>query len=247
MSTENIKQPGIYYSIIDGTFRRRVQEGTEGAVKREYETPKGEKGVKHEIIVKDIIGFVRDINIFEGDYGRNLQITLDPNEQGVSPKLQISVENNYGEDMLKKLPNVDFKKEVSFTPFAFTDEKTGRDIRGVTIMQDNEKIKGFFYDPDKGEPINGMPGIPDKARTEFSKDDWKMHFLNVRKFLIDYFEKNVHPRFVRELENQVLPQRQPAQPTQSTGTQPPAGAQEVAAPTQADNNQVEEDFSNIPF
>lgn len=196
MSTETVKSEGLYYSIIDGTFRRRVPEGTQGAVRREYETKDGAKAEKYEIKVEALAGHIEDIGIYDGDYGRQLKIKLDKNADGVHPEIQLNVETTYGEDVLKKLPHVDFHKEVKFRPFAFTDDN-GREVRGVEVSQGETKYKNFFWDYEKKEAVNGLP-VPQGDTDSYSKDDWKIHFLSVRKFLIAYFTDTVRPRFEKE-------------------------------------------------
>lgn len=201
MSTENIKSEGLYYNVIDGTFRRRVNEDTPGATKREYETKDGGKGVKYEMVIDSLEGYVHGIGIYDGEFGRQLQIKLDPNEKGINPVIQFSVENAYGEDVLKKLPNVDFKKPLKLRPFAFTVQENGREVRGVELKQDDEKLFNFFFDPEKKEAINGYP-VPDGDTDSYTKDDWKMYFLGARKFLITYFTENIRPRFEKEVGEQ---------------------------------------------
>lgn len=186
MSTETQKQEGLFYSIIDGTFRRRVPEGTQGATRREYETKDGTKGVKYEMVIDSLEGYVHGMTLNEGDFGRTLNIKLDPNEKGINPNLQFNVETAYGEDVLKKLPNVDFTKPVRFRPFAFTDQNTGREIRGVELKQGEEKLSNFFWDSENKKALNGLPEINVDPVT-MTKDDWKIHFMTVRKFLIGYF------------------------------------------------------------
>lgn len=201
MSTETLKQEGLFYSVIDGTFRRRVADDTPGAVKRDYETSDGTKATKYEMVVDSLEGYVKDIGIFDGDFGRNLQIKLDPNAKGISPQIQFSIETTYGEDVLKKLPRVDFKKPVKFRPFAFTDQTSGREIRGVEVSQDGEKFKNFFWDAEAKAPINGLPAIEGDT-SGYTKDDWKIHFLNVRKFLVGFFNDTIRPRFEQEVQQQ---------------------------------------------
>lgn len=191
MSTEVQKTEGLYYTIIDGTFRRRVAEGTPGATRREYEASDGTKGVKHEMVIDNLEGIIEDMVITEGDYGRQLSITLDANADGVNPKLQFGVETTYGEDVLKKLPGVDFSKPVKFRPYAFTEQTTGREVRGVEMKQGDTKLTNFFWDSEAKEAKNGAPVFDgDKD----SKDDWKVHFLQVRKFLVAYFHEHVQPK-----------------------------------------------------
>ena len=207
MSQEIIKNAGIYYSIIDGSFRRKVQEGTAGSVAREYETKDGGKGVKHEIIVDKLTGYIQEMGIHDSDFGRNLQIKLDPNDQGVNPVIQISVENNYGEDFMRKSPSIDYSKEVTLAPFAFKSEQTGKDIRGVSVYQGEVKLENFFFHKETKQSMHGMPGIPEGAKDNYSKDDWKMHFLGVRKFLIEYFTGHVIPKLEQEKTAQVVNQQ----------------------------------------
>lgn len=193
MSQENVATQGLYYSVIDGTFRRRVPDGTPGAVRREYETKDGTKGVKHEMVIDSLEGRIVDMGIHEGDFGRQLSIKLDPNADGVNPNLQFSAETTYGEDVLKKLPHVDFSKDVKFRPFAFTDQDNGKEVRGIEISQDGEKYKNFFWDYENKKPVNGHPELEGDTDS-FTKDDWKIHFMKVRKFLIGYFTDNLAPK-----------------------------------------------------
>ena len=194
MSKETIKQEGLYYGIIDGTFRRKVSEGTPGAVRRIYENRNGEKGVKYEMVIDSLEGKIEDMRIIEGDYGRVLNIKLDPNANQVNPNLQFSIETSYGEDLLKKIPAIDFSKPVKFRPYAFTNQTNGREVRGVELKQDEtSKITNFFLDEDKN-PLHGLPPFPENT-DNLTKDDWQIHFKTVRKFLITYFTDTVLPKF----------------------------------------------------
>jgi len=68
-------------------------------------------------------------------------------------------------------------------------------VKGVTIFQDDIKLTSFFTEigPDgKSQNINGLPK-PEEGKT-YDTDDWKVYFISVRKFLIDYVNTNVVPR-----------------------------------------------------
>lgn len=194
MSTEQIKTEGLFYTVIDGTFRRRVPEGTPGSIKREYETKDGAKAIKHEMLVDGVEGVIEDITLRDGDFGRTINIRLDANEKGINPNLQFSVENTYGEDVLKKLPRVDFSQPVKFRPYAFTDNN-GKEVRGVELRQNDEKLFNYFWDDTNKKSLHGMPELDGDPDT-FTKDDWKIFFMQRRKFLVEYFEKNIAPKFV---------------------------------------------------
>ena len=182
----------MYYTVIDGTLRTKVDEGFPNAVRREYETKDGAKAVKFERVVDALKGYIEGIQFNDGDYGKTINITLDENDEGKKPIVQFSVEGTYGEDVLKKLPGVDLSKEVRFRPFSFTGDD-GRDVRGVEITQGETKIKNFFYDPEKKLALNGYP-TPEGDVSEYSKEDWKIFYLQARKFLVAYTQNEIIPK-----------------------------------------------------
>lgn len=183
MGLKNTKSNDKFVSILaDGTLRLVVPEGTEGAVKREYESSDGKTGVKYELVYTELAGMITHIGFYEGDYGKLIQVTVT-DEEGESYVLSVSTAQNYGEDLMKKLPNVDLKKPVKFVPYSFEDDNK-KVRKGITIYQDEEKIQNFYYDADKKKNINGYPDPKFKKKTP-TKDDWKLYFLSARMFLID--------------------------------------------------------------
>lgn len=199
MSGAEKQSNALYYTVIDGSFRTKVEEGTPEAVAREYETKDGGKAVKYELKFAALFGKIQSIEFREGDYGKTLNLTLDPDDNGKSPIVQFNVESNYGESVMKILPNVDLSKEVRIRPYSFTDEKTGKEVRGVEIThRDAEdkftvKLKNYFYDSEKKVALNGYP-TPEGDVAEYTKEDWKIFYLRARKFLIQYISENVIPR-----------------------------------------------------
>lgn len=197
MSREQIIKKGLYFSIIDGSFRTKVPQEHPEAVRRDWKSADGKKsGTKYEREVNALFGFIKDIQFNDGEYGMNININLDENEEGQSPIVSMGIATREGEDFLKKLPNIDLSKELRLRPFNFTGESND-DVRGIEIMQqDSEgnftvKIKNFFRDTEKRENINGYP-TPD-AETS-SSDDWKLFFLQARKFLVKYAKENIVPK-----------------------------------------------------
>lgn len=182
-----------FVSILsDGSLRLPVVEGTEGAIKREYEMSDKTMGVKHELVFKSLSGVITDIAFFEGDFGKLIQVTFFDKEAEVEAQefvLSIGTATNFGEDLLKKLPSVDLTKEVTLTPYSFEDDR-GKTRRGVTLLQDGEKITNFFYDIEKKKNINKYPDPEGDTKT-YDSDDWKMYFTKARKFLVKYAEDNL--------------------------------------------------------
>lgn len=184
------KDRGTIYTVLaDGAFHTQVPEGTQGAVRREYETSDGKKGVKHELVAQSIGGRINSINIYEGDYGKQLQVAIG-DEGKTELTIYLSASSPFGEDFMKKLPNIDTDKDVKLTPYAFEDDK-GKKRRGLSIQQGDVKIEGFYHE-EKDEKIvakNGYPEVPAEAE-KWDSDDWKLYFATARKFLLSKVQEH---------------------------------------------------------
>jgi len=178
-----------YLSILsDGHIHMTVDESHPDAKKREYETSTGEKGVKYEVLYQELDGTILGLEFQDGNFGKMLQVSIrdDENEDFI---LSIGTESNYGEDLMKKLPNVKLLEKIVFSPYAFTDDK-GKTRKGITLYQDGNKIPNFFWDAEKKKSLHGYPKVEGDTK-KFQKDDWKIFYMQARKFLINYTEENV--------------------------------------------------------
>lgn len=182
-----------YITILsDGRFHETVPEGTEGAIKREYETSDGKKGTKFEVVYEKLEAKITYVDFQDGNYGEQIKITFAEGDNDLT--LSQGVATNFGEDLLKKLPGVDFSKKVSVNPYAFADEKTGKMKKGVTLYQDGKKISNFFYNEVDKKAQNGFP-VPEGDTKKYKSDDWKLFYLQARKFLVGYAKTNIVPKF----------------------------------------------------
>lgn len=188
-----------YFSIIGGTLRTQVAPTHEEAVARDWESSDGKKGTKYEREVKALFGTITEIELHDGDFGKNLNITLDADEDGISPVISVGTATQYGEDLLKKLPSVSLEKEVRIRPFDFLSKEDQKNVRGVEVMQQDEegkftvKVSNFYYDADKKENKNGYPAV-DFDKEGADSDDWKMYFTKARKFMVKNLEETVIPK-----------------------------------------------------
>lgn len=164
--------------LADGKFHQTVPEGTPGEVKREYEDKEGVKHTKNELIFDSVDGKVTKISFEDGEYGKNLQIEFD-NEGVVS----VGTASNFGEDLMKKIPNINLAIPVTLVPYAIAE---GKGKKGVTVYQNSIKIQSYYWDGTKS--LNGIPETTSDT-SKFTSDDWKVHFITVRKFLVTQIEK----------------------------------------------------------
>ncbi len=200
---------GRFITILaDGKFHETVPQGTEGAVLREYETSDGKKGEKWELVYTKLDNArITNIQFKDGDYGEQVLITFE-DEDGHVVTLSQGVASNFGEDILKRLPNLDFSEKVSISPYSFEDN--GKQVRGVSFYQVGMKVHNFFFDPETKTPKHGFPKMEEEHPT---KDDWKIHFINVRKFLVKYAKENIVPKFAGTSTGMAAP-KEPGYPTE---------------------------------
>jgi hypothetical protein len=204
--TETSSSNKQYLSIVQGSLRQSVPEGTPEAVRREWEAG-GDKGVKHEIVFKAITGIITDVNFYDGESnGRkftNLNIVLDENESGKKPVISVGVGTRYASDILKKLPNVNFNEEVRIRPYAFTPDGEDKTVTGVEITQKDRsgeftrKVDSFFHaKAGDGKTIikNGFPK-PEGDTRDYTSDDWNVFYVQVRRFLVNYTKEHICTRF----------------------------------------------------
>src|SRR3990167_1257793 len=186
MSLLEPKMEKKYINVLsDGTLRMVVPEGTPNSQIRSYETSDGKKGVKHELVFSKIEGLIVNLAIWPGDYGKQIHVAVkNGDEQAI---LSLGTETSFGEDVMKKLSNINFDEDVSFEPYSFENDK-GKIVKGISIKQKGEKIQNYYWDADAKKPLHGFP--KPKGNTEkFETDDWKIFFLEARKFLVAETEK----------------------------------------------------------
>ena len=194
MSHEEIREKNLFYSVIGGSFRVQVSADHPEAVRRDWTSADGSKsGTKYERIIKSLVGHIEDIQFRDGEYGMQIMVALDPNADGWKPVIALPTGSREAEDLMRKLPGVDFTKEVKLRPFNF--EGNDGEVRGMEILQSDGtdftiKVKNFFRDAEKKENINGFPN-PEGDTSSYSKDDWKLYFLQARKFLVSYTRDKV--------------------------------------------------------
>lgn len=124
------------------------------------------KGEKVYEIHKDYLkGYITSVDIEKNEeFGDNLKVVLRSGKIKVVAGMKFN--SAYGRSFLTKMMNIDLSKMVELEPFEFQDKKTGKDVRGILIFQDGNKILSRHT---KENP-NGMP--PLKSVIVNNKETW---------------------------------------------------------------------------
>lgn len=173
--------------LADGKFHERVDEDTEGAKLRVIEGKDGEEDREvYELTYPGITAMIKKIKFFEGDYGTNIQIDMEDEEDNQFC-VSLQCASNYGERFMEVLPNLDLNKEVELVPYSFKPRGQEQKVRGLTVKQDDEKIESAFAikEGDEWEVlIKGYP-MPDPKK-KYNSEKWKTFFSSRREWVMDY-------------------------------------------------------------
>jgi hypothetical protein len=172
---------GRFLTVVAGKLREKVEEGTEGAVKRSGEVA-GNPFEKWELVYPGITAFITKVELQDGKYGKNVLIHMtDANDEQFT--ISLGAENSRtGVPFMMALPNIDLTKEVTLKPYKFDNDK-GENVEGMKITQGETVIKSAFYDPEKKENLRGMPKAEPNKRGEVN---WKLYFAQRDEWLQEY-------------------------------------------------------------
>lgn len=218
MALQESREIKNYISISsDAILRKVVPEGTVGAKERVYETKKKEAdgkfimGTKLEKHYESVSGKITDIAFVDTEFGTLLQVTLSDTDDFLKAEpevLSMSTSQPFAVDFMKKLPNIDLSEEVILKPFAFTPEGGKRELKGLTVTQDGQKIEKSFYDATAKVNTMGFPNPDEKLANEKNemkrKEGWKRYFKDTEIFLVDYTTEHFVSKFNKEMVQESL-------------------------------------------
>lgn len=188
-----------YAKISGGRLRISVPEGTEGSQKRSGKLKNGQEYTVHELVKKNFTGRIVDIEYDStGKFGSQWKVTMDDGEEKV--QIQVGADTSSATELLSRLPNVDFSKDVTVSPYSIKNgEKTNS---GVVLYQDREKVENYFKEKVGEKEYKVKHGFPE-AEPGTRGDDYKIYLLQVKKFLIKYFQEHIAPKLKQGTQQSV--------------------------------------------
>ena len=193
----------MYLYIIKGHLMQKVDEGTPGAIKREYEGSDGSSGVKYELQYKNLEGYITGIDFRESDFGD--QCTIKMSADGENAQLQIGLDSRYFATFAERFSNINLSLPVTLNAYDF--EQDGKKRSGMSVVQDGKKVESYFWDKDNRKAINGVP-LPENGGDGYDKDDWKYYFSKKKKFLKNHIENE----FLNLVGHSAPPEKDPDKP-----------------------------------
>ncbi len=213
----------IYMNVNLGRIREKCAENTKGVEIRE-----DKEGKKHfEIVYNFIIGVLEDV-FFQThpEYGNSYKILCSDGEEHYS--IQVNEDSAYGRDLLKKLPGMLRGEIYKFAPFQFTPADSTKERVGLTIIRTADDVKlqtcyqTFEQKEDKSWKVTNVNGFPDYTGKPKDKDDLKVYYIQVTKFLRERALAYLKGDFITKAKAEVPVTIEPDVPLNALGQADPS-------------------------
>jgi hypothetical protein len=156
-----------YLSVQNGKVAKRVQEATAASKSRTVEST---GKVVHEELFDSITGQMTAISTREGNFGKELQITLADDRSYV---LQLKLSSGPASSFLRALPNVDLQKPVTLIPKI---EMKGDVKRTSVIIAQGDKGVKWAFTKDAPGDLPPMKQIKVKGKDVWDDSDQLAYF-----------------------------------------------------------------------
>lgn len=156
-----------YLSVQNGKVAKRVQEATPASKARTVEST---GKIVHEELYDSITGKMAAISTREGNYGKELQISLIDDRPYV---LQLKLSSGPASSFLRALPNVDLAKPVTLIPKI---EMKGDVKRTSVIIAQGDKGVKWAFTKDAPGDLPAMKQIKVKGKDVWDDSDQLAYF-----------------------------------------------------------------------
>ena len=177
----------IYLNISFGKLRQKATESTPGAISRVNKL--------NETVWEKVYGWItgKITGIYykeHAEYGNSYEVTINDGQE--SYNVSLNEDSKYCRDFLSKLPNIDLNRDVTLSPYDFKPQGEDRNIKGLSIKQDEIKLENYFIKKDENNGLSFLHGYPERDG-ELSKSQWKIYSIKVQEFLNEYTKANIIP------------------------------------------------------
>lgn len=196
----------IYLSLYKGVVTQRVKSDTPGAIQRENK--KGD--IVFEKQFAGVGGYITSIRKksveFDGITQYQWEFTFTVRGGGKSQNyvLTIPESSRIGGQVMNRLPNVDFTKEVDLTTGEGIDKETGKPFQWAVLKQNGVKVEPAYT----REAPNGLPPLQKikvRGQEAWDNSDQLAFYDKVIENVIIPKIQAANPVTENELDNSDLP------------------------------------------
>ena len=170
----------IYLRVSLGKIRKTSDKNDPSA--KERKTNEGE--TIYERVYNAVSGTLENITFFDHkDFGKSWTVLVKDGEDLFA--VQVHENSRYGIDLLKKIPKLGKGLKIKITPYDF--EVNDKRKIGLSIEQEGIKVDSYyqkFTELEGGKyKVENLNGFPDFTGDPKDKDDLKIYYTQVAKFL----------------------------------------------------------------
>ncbi len=184
-----------FLSIVGGNLVKKVEAGTPGAKERVNKLGK----TVHEVSFQAWRGIVKGWKIVDSDYGKTLHVNFDDVTVSLSGKSQ--------SEFIKRFAGAKKDEEITIRPYDFVTDD-GQRKSGLTIIQNEEKLKDYFSDYDtetrKFTYKNSYPA-PQAEWGKMTEAQKKIYYITTEEFLQNYVTLNPINNIGVKVEEEEIP------------------------------------------
>jgi hypothetical protein len=178
------------YNILYGTFRRRVEEGTEGAITRKLAKGKNAGKDVWELAFSNYAGYIKRVQLHENDFGTDIAVDFASDEKSSSDTtIYIPLYSAQGRSFFNLILN-----SSPSDPYKLTLWQKNADSKVILFMAQWrdawEDIERRFndWDDNKKQLVGLSPPVEGVSN---GKPSWD--YTDHTKELTDLFQKEVMP------------------------------------------------------
>lgn len=190
----------IYLTVSLGRIRKKTTK--EDASAKERQTEKGD--TIYERVYNAVSGTLENITFFDHkEYGKSWTVLIKDGEDLYA--VQVHENSRYGIDLLKKIPNLSKGRTVKITPYDF--ELNNKRKIGLSIEQSGIKVEPYYQKftqlEDGKYKVENLHGFPNFDGDPKDKDDLKIYYTQVAKFLRGKAQEHIEGNFGRVLPESI--------------------------------------------
>ena len=195
MLESSSNQNMIFVGTLNGEFVVKTDNKDENAVSRVNKVG----STVFERHYNKLEGLITDVEIYHGDYGKILNLTISDNDPKtgdfVNYKLGLPFNSNYAMGFLRRAHNIDFDKKITLFTGKYEDDK-GKERTYMTVWQNGDKVAYYWTKetprdlPDmKQVKVNGVMTWDSTDRLEYL-ENYVEKVIIPRVSTIDYTQTN---------------------------------------------------------
>jgi len=184
------------YTILYGSFRRRVEKGTEGSEERELKKGKNAGTLVSELLFDNYAGYIKKIQLHDSDFGQDLCIEFSPSDKGeADARIYIPLYSPQGRSFINHILSAEPERPIKLALWRKNADSKTYLYMSQWTGEKWEDVERKFNDWD--EEASQLKGLPAVTMTKVNNED-VYDYGDHTNALTDLLQKDVLPRIQKD-------------------------------------------------